>query len=438
MSRIALGCGPIEKRRKKVLRQLRNGWEKEDWQMTRILIVTGDGSTPDLDYGVFRMREEGFEVTIAAPKKKRLHVVIHQQEEGWDTYIELPWYAMDADASFDEIDPANFDGLLLPGGRAPEHIRNIDRCVEIVRHFVNSGKPIGAVCRGPLVLLEAGVRGRRLTGNSLIKPRVGIRGCTFVESRGEAVVDGNIVTVCGRPYYHVWIREFLAMLNDLPVKARRETPDAPRILMIIEESTSSGHHDYAYFRMLEEGYDVTVAAPVKKPLRTVVHMPHGLDGTWDTFQELPGFIITPDAALSEIDPSKFAALVIPGGRGPEHLRVDSRCLDIVRHFIQTDKPMAFICHSPQILTEALVSLGIRGKRLTAIPHSVKADVLAADCIWVQTPREAVVDGNIVTAARRPDYDVWMRAFVSLLKARGIRAVEASHRESQHLRRASAA
>ncbi|MDP2602420.1 MAG: DJ-1/PfpI family protein [Deltaproteobacteria bacterium] len=392
--------------------------------MTRILIITGDGSTPDLDYAVFRMREEGFDVTIAAPKKKRLHVVIHQQEPGWDTYVERPWYAMESDASFDEVDPSTFDGLLLPGGRAPEHIRNIDRCVELVRHFVETNKPIGAICRGPLVLLEAGVKGRRLTGNSLIKPRVAMRGAIYVESRGEAVVDGNIVTVNGRPYYHVWIRTFLSMLRGTPVYTGKEAFNSARILMIIEESTSSGHHDYAYFRMLEEGYDVTVAAPVKKPLRTVVHMPFGLDGTWDTFQELPGFIIEPDASLAEIDPSAFAALAIPGGRGPEHLRVDQRCLDIVRHFIQTDKPMAFICHSPQILTEALASLGIKGKRLTAIHHSVKADVIAAGCIWVQT-RDAVVDGNIVTTGRRPDYDVWMRAFVNMLNERGINKAKAA-------------
>lgn len=392
--------------------------------MTRILILTGDGSTPDLDHAVFRMREEGFDVTIAAPKKKRLHVVIHQQEPGWDTYVERPWYAMDADASFDEVDPSTFDGLLLPGGRAPEQIRNIDRCVELVRHFVDTNKPIGAICRGPLVLLEAGVKGRRLTGNSLIKPRVAMRGAIYVESRGEAVVDGNIVTVIGRPYHHVWIRAFLSLLRGTPIYTGKETLHSARILMIIEESTSSGHHDYAYYRMLEEGYDVTVAAPVKKPLRTVVHMPFGLDGTWDTFQELPGFIIEPDAALAEIDPSAFAALIIPGGRGPEHLRVDQRCLDIVRHFLQTDKPMAFICHSPQILTEALASLGIKGKRLTAIHHSVKADVIAAGCIWVQT-REAVVDGNIVTAGRRPDYDVWMRAFVNMLNERGIKKANAA-------------
>src|SRR3990172_354803 len=146
------------------------------------------------------------------------------------------------------------------------------------------------------------------------------------------------------------------------------------IFIIITESSSSGHHDYAYFRMLEEGFDVTVAAPVKKPTRTVVHMPRGLDGTWDTFQELPGLIIEPDASLDEIDPSKFAALIVPGGRGPEHLRVDKRCIDIIRHFLESDKPIASICRGPELLTEALVAAGIKGKRLTAI-DSVKADVI---------------------------------------------------------------
>ena len=182
--------------------------------MTRILIVTGDGCTPDMDYAMFRMREERFQVTVAAPKKKRLHVVFHQQEEGWHTYIERPWYATDADASLDEIDPSQFDALILPGGRAPWYLRNIDRCIQIVRHFLDTGKPIAAICRGPLILLEAGVKGKRLTGSSLIKPRVTVCGCTYVEGRGEAVIDGNIVTVSGRPYYHVWIRAFLSMLND--------------------------------------------------------------------------------------------------------------------------------------------------------------------------------------------------------------------------------
>ena len=182
--------------------------------MARILVVTGDGCTPDMEYAVFRMREEKFQVTIAAPKKKRLHVVFYQQEQGWDIHIERPWYPMNADAALDEIDPSAFDALLLPGGRAPLYLRNITRCVEIVRHFVESDKPIGAICRGPLILLEAGVKGRRLTGSYLIKSRVVLSGCTYVEARGDAVADGNIVTVTGSPYYHVWIRAFLLMLKE--------------------------------------------------------------------------------------------------------------------------------------------------------------------------------------------------------------------------------
>lgn len=188
----------------------------------RVLIVTGDGAGPDLEYGLFRMREEGIAVTVAAPTKKRLFVIFHQQEDGWDHGIERPWYVTAADAAFDQVEPADYDGLLLPGGRAPVYLRNFARCNEIVRHFVETRKPIAAICRGAIVLVSAGVQGRRLTGNALIRPRVEMGGCVFVETRGEPVRDGNIVTVSGRPYYHVWIREFLKMLRRpglVPLKA---------------------------------------------------------------------------------------------------------------------------------------------------------------------------------------------------------------------------
>lgn len=181
--------------------------------MTRILIVTGDGSAPELDYGLFRMREEGFAVTVSAPAKKPLLSVFHQQEEGWDFGIERPWYPTKADAAFDDIEPSDYDGLLLPGGRAPVYLRNSEPCMRIVKHFLGARKPIAAICRGPIVLVSAGLKGSRLTGNPLIRPRVEMGGCTFVETRGEPVRAENIVTVSGRPYYHVWIREFLALLQ---------------------------------------------------------------------------------------------------------------------------------------------------------------------------------------------------------------------------------
>jgi protease I len=181
--------------------------------MKRVLIVTGDGAEPELEYAVFRMREEGIQETVAAPIKKPLFVVFHQQEEGWDNGIERPWYPTKANAAFDDVDPAKYDGLLLPGGRAPVYLRNFPRCNAIVRHFMDSNKPVAAIGRGSIVLVTAGSKGRRFTGDPLIRPRVEIGGCTFVETRGEPLRDGNIVTVSGRPYYHVWIREFLKMLR---------------------------------------------------------------------------------------------------------------------------------------------------------------------------------------------------------------------------------
>jgi protease I len=205
--------------------------------MARILIIAADGtSAGHLDYALNRMLEEGYDVTVAAPVKKPLNTVVHEMEEGLSSYVERPGYIMKADASLDEIDPSTFDALLLPGGRAPEYLRNIKRCIDVVRHFVENDKPIGSICHSPLILAAA-VKGRRLTGVDFIKPDIIASGNTWVETRSEAVVDGNIVTTWVTPFYYVWIREFLSMLNERGIKPSRsdhdrgwssEAPDKPR------------------------------------------------------------------------------------------------------------------------------------------------------------------------------------------------------------------
>src|SRR5665811_720656 len=110
-----------------------------------------------------------------------------------DNGVEHAWYPTTADASFDEIDPTSYDGLLLPGGRAPVYLRNFESCIRIVSHFIGAGKPIAAICRGAIILVSAGAKGKRLTGHPLIRPRIEMGGCTFVETHGEPVHDGNIV-----------------------------------------------------------------------------------------------------------------------------------------------------------------------------------------------------------------------------------------------------
>jgi protease I len=197
--------------------------------MARILIITGDfSSSGQLQYSVYRMLEEGFVVTLAAPSRKGLYTVIDQREEGWDYDLEKRGYTLWPEASFNEVDPPLYDGLILPGWRAVEALRNIERCIVIVRHFVENNKPIASICQGPRMLIAAGVKGRRMTGLPMIKRDIVASGNTWVDAGDKPVVDGNIVTVSGRPYYYVWMRAFLSLLRERGIARGMPEPAATR------------------------------------------------------------------------------------------------------------------------------------------------------------------------------------------------------------------
>src|SRR5215831_14449301 len=118
-------------------------------KMPQILIVTGDaGESYEALYAVHRFREEDWRITVAAPSIRRLHLVMHDFEPGWDTYIERPGYGLEADASFDQINVDNYDAILILGGRAPEYLRNDRRLLDIVREFDAQQKWIFAICHG--------------------------------------------------------------------------------------------------------------------------------------------------------------------------------------------------------------------------------------------------------------------------------------------------
>jgi protease I len=190
--------------------------------MSRILILTGDaGEAQEIYYAKFRLEEEGWEVRIAAPRKRAFLSVVHDFEPGFDTYVEKPGYRVEADLGIDQVDPTQFDGLVLPGGRAPEYLRNRPQAVAIVRHFVEAGKPIAANCHGPLLVIAAGgAKGRTLTAYPELAPDVQAAGAEFVDR--PFVVDGNLVTVRGWPDNAPWMREFVRLVG------RAEGSTAPR------------------------------------------------------------------------------------------------------------------------------------------------------------------------------------------------------------------
>ncbi len=154
------------------------------------------------------------------------------------------------------------------------------------------------------------------------------------------------------------------------------------------------------------GHEVHAVCPEKGADDSVKTAIHDFRGD-QTYLEERGHDFALTHGFDEVDPADYDALVVPGGRAPEYLRGYEAVLDAVRHFFEADKPVAAVCHGPQILAAAGV---LDGYEMTAYP-AVRAEVEAAGCSWVD---EVTTDGNLVTAQAWPDHPEWIAAFLDLL------------------------
>lgn len=179
----------------------------------KILILTGDAAESlEVMYPYQRLLEEGYDAKIAAPSKKKLHFVVHDFEPGYDTYTEKPGYSWDADLAFADVVPSEYAAIVIPGGRAPEYIRNDANFRKIVRYFFEQKKPVAQICHAALGLIAAGVlKGRRSAAYPALEPDVQAAGAEFVNS--EAVVDGVMVSARAWPDHPAWMREFIKILR---------------------------------------------------------------------------------------------------------------------------------------------------------------------------------------------------------------------------------
>jgi protease I len=179
----------------------------------KILIVTGDAAESlEVLYPYQRLLEEGYEVDIAAPEKKKLRFVVHDFEEGFDTYTEKPGYTWPADLSFADVDPGAYAALVIPGGRAPEYLRNDAELRKILKAFFDADKPVAQICHGPLITAAVGgLSGRQVTAYPALELDMQTAGASFQYS--EAVVDGVLVSARAWPDHPAWMREFLKVLR---------------------------------------------------------------------------------------------------------------------------------------------------------------------------------------------------------------------------------
>jgi len=179
----------------------------------RILIITGDGGESyEALYAVHRFEEQGWKAVIAAPSRRRLNMVMHDFEPGWDTYIERQGYGLEAELTFDEANVEEYAAVLVLGGRAPEYLRNNPKVIEIVREFDRQEKWIFGICHGIQVLAAAGLtRGKRVTCYEHVRLEAEQAGATFVNE--QAVRDGRILTAQTWQSHPMFYREIFALLS---------------------------------------------------------------------------------------------------------------------------------------------------------------------------------------------------------------------------------
>jgi len=184
----------------------------------KLLLLAGDFVE---DYEIMvpfqALQMVGHTVHSVCPGKKKGDIVrtsIHDFE-GDQTYTEKRGHNFTLNATFDEIDPAQYDGLVIPGGRAPEYLRLNSKVLDVVRHFAKTGKPIAALCHGPQLLAAAGVlKGRKLNAYPACAPDVELAGGTYISvEMTDAVVDGNLVTGPAWPAHPAWLARFLEVLE---------------------------------------------------------------------------------------------------------------------------------------------------------------------------------------------------------------------------------
>jgi protease I len=188
---------------------------------------------------------------------------------------------------------------------------------------------------------------------------------------------------------------------------------AKKILMLIGDYVEDYEAMVPFQALQMVGHTVHAVCPGKKAGDKVRTAVHDFEGD-QTYSEKPGHQFALNATFDDVRPDAYDALVIPGGRAPEYLRLDERVLQLVRHFAQKNKPIASNCHGAQLLTAAGV---VKGRACSAYP-AVGPEVTAAGGRWVDVGWEgAHVDGNLVTAAAWPAHPKWLARFLELLGTR---------------------
>ncbi len=192
---------------------------------------------------------------------------------------------------------------------------------------------------------------------------------------------------------------------------------AKKILMIVGDFVEDYEVMVPFQALQMVGHTVHAICPDKKAGESVKTAVHDFEGD-QTYTEKPGHNFGLNATFDEVSAASYDALVLPGGRAPEYLRLNDKVLDIVRHFMSNDKPVAAICHAAQLLSAAGV---LSGRECSAYPACAPEVKAAGGTYIAKDWPEAHVDGNLVTGPAWPAHPAWLAAFLEVLAGKKIKA-----------------
>ena len=183
-----------------------------------------------------------------------------------------------------------------------------------------------------------------------------------------------------------------------------------KVLMITGDFVEDYENMVPFQALMAMGHQVDAVCPEKQSGDCIATSIHDFEGD-QTYTEKRGHNFELNASFDEVQEEDYDALYLPGGRSPEYLRLNSRVIDLIQQFHQSDKPIASVCHGPQLLTAAGV---ISGKKVSAYP-ACQPEVEMAGAEYVELPLDgAITDGTLVTAPAWPAHPAMLMQFAALL------------------------
>ncbi|VAH54122.1 unnamed protein product [Triticum turgidum subsp. durum] len=350
----------------------------------RVLLLCGDYME---DYEAMvpfqALQAYGVSVHAACPGKKAgdaCPTAVHKPV-GHQTYAESKGHNFALNASFDEVDAAGYDGLVIPGGRAPEYLAMDEKVLDLVRKFSDAKKPIASV------LVAAGAK------------------WVEADTMKKCVVDGNLVTAAAYDGHPEFISLFVKALGGSVAGSDK------KILFLCGDYMEDYEVMVPFQALQALGCHVDAVCPDKGPGDKCPTAIHDFEGD-QTYSEKPGHDFPLNASFDGVDASSYDALVIPGGRAPEYLALNEKVLSLAKGFMDKGKPVASICHGQQILAAAGV---LQGRKCTAYP-AVKLNVVLGGGTWLEPDpiHRCFTDGNLVTGAAWPAHPEFVAQLMALL------------------------